>query len=577
VRVPQGEPAGDSNDRRAQLLADTGKLLASSLDPETTLESVAQLAVPEFADFCIVDLLDDHGQARRVAAAHFDPRERALLDELRRRYPPRWSSPAPAAQAIARGEPQFAPELTPEQLARLTVDAGHYDLMTRIGVRSSIAVPLYARGRTLGAISFGFARSGRSYHLADVRVAEELALRAALAIDNARLYAEADAARKSAELDRQRLDEALHQAEAANRAKDEFLAMLGHELRNPLAPIATAVQLLNMRRDPDARRPELAVIDRQVKHVIRLVDDLLDVSRITRGKVQLKRSRIEASQVVSDAVEMASPLLEQRRHHLTVSVARGGLPLDADDARLAQVVANLLTNAAKYTEPGGEISIAATVEDGEVVIRVRDNGRGIAGEMLSRIFELFVQGQRSPDRAEGGLGLGLALVRSLVELHGGSVSAHSDGPGCGSEFVVRLPEAPVESAAPDVAAVVSPAGGFSPQKRVLLVDDNGDAAELLGEVLRSAGHQVAIAHDGPEALGLLQQFHPEVAVLDIGLPVMDGYELARRLRKSFRQLRCIAVTGYGQETDRARSRQAGFELHLVKPVDVSALLQAVGH
>jgi signal transduction histidine kinase len=375
-------------------------------------------------------------------------------------------------------------------------------------------------------------------------------------------------------MQREAAEAARLEAEAASRAKDEFLAMLGHELRNPLAPIATAVQLL--RGDCKAGR-ELEVIERQVKHLTRLVDDLLDVSRITRGKIQLKRSRVEAARIVENAVEMASPLLEQRRHRLTINVPRDGLPLLADDARLAQVVANLVTNAAKYTEPGGSITLSAASEDGLVVIRVRDDGRGIAPEMLSRVFELFVQGQRSPDRAEGGLGLGLALVRSLVELHGGSVEARSEGVGRGSEFIVRLPPAAARSEAVPAEPAPRAAAEGNPAKRVLVVDDNQDAAELLGEVLRTAGHEVQIAHDGPEALGLLRRFLPQVAVLDIGLPVMDGYELARRLRAAPRlaRLRCIAVTGYGQETDRARSRDAGFELHLVKPVDLSTLLQAL--
>jgi signal transduction histidine kinase len=683
------------SEQRAQFLAEAGKLLAASLDPEQTLKVVAQLVVPELADVCVVDLLEPDGvTVRRVAGAHANPTLAPILDELRRRYPPRRGSPAPAAQAIADGRAHFYPELTRAELARITVDAGHLDLMVRLGVRSHIAVPLTARGRTLGALAIAYAGSGRRYRRSDVLLAEELAARVALAIDNARLYATAHAAQRSSDVDRLRLhalvaqapawvfllrgaehrlelcnaagarmlgnptslgqplaellpaslrahlplwdrvyqngealearevtatliaedgsveercfnfalqplragdgtvvgvssfafdvsgevlarksiDLALHDAEAANRAKDEFLAMLGHELRNPLAPIATAVQL--MQTHPGNRR-ELEVIDRQVKHVIRLVDDLLDVSRITRGKVQLKKARIEASQVVCNAVEMASPLLEQRQHRLTVSVAQDGLPLLADDARLAQVLANLLTNAAKYTEPGGEISVAAEAAEGQIQISVRDNGRGIASDILPRIFDLFVQGQRSPDRAEGGLGLGLALVRSLVELHGGSVAAHSDGPGRGSEFVVRLPRASEDDLGVESPVPYHRAAGRQLRKRVLLVDDNQDAAELLCEVLRSVGHHVEVAHDGPAALGLVSRFHPEVAVLDIGLPVMDGYELARRLRGQLDRLRCIAVTGYGQETDHARSRQAGFDLHLVKPVDLSVLLRAL--
>jgi PAS domain S-box-containing protein len=365
------------------------------------------------------------------------------------------------------------------------------------------------------------------------------------------------------------------EAEAASRAKDEFLAMLGHELRNPLSPIVVALQLLRL-RDGARWSRELQVIERQVDHLLRLVDDLLDVSRITRGKIELKREPVELAGAIAKAIEMASPLLEQRRHHLRHDVP-AGLWVHGDAVRLAQVVANLLTNAAKYTEPGGTIAITARSEADALVVSVADTGMGIEPQLLPHLFELFVQGARPPDRAEGGLGLGLALVKSLVELHGGTVQARSEGRGRGSEFVVRLPALPPLSLqAPTTAP--TPARPWRTTERprqVLVVDDNRDAADLLAETLRAAGHQVEVAHDGPDALARLERFRPEVAVLDIGLPVMDGYELAVRLRDRVAGVHLLALTGYGQDRDRERSRAAGFAHHFVKPIDPDRLLEAV--
>ena len=368
------------------------------------------------------------------------------------------------------------------------------------------------------------------------------------------------------------LARAREDAEIANRAKDEFLAMLGHELRNPLAPILTALQLLQL-RGIDAGERERNVIERQVKHIVSLVDDLLDVSRITRGKLQLHRVPVELADVVAKAIETASPLLDQQRHTLDVTVPKRGLTVNADLGRLAQVIANLLTNAAKYTEPGGKIAVTGRRELDEVVLSVVDNGIGIASDMLPRIFDSFVQDRQALDRARGGLGLGLAIVKSLVSLHDGSVTADSGGPGRGASFTVRLPfdggrvadTAERSAANPRVVASSAP-------KRILVVDDNEDAALMLASGLTAYGHDVRVTRDGPTALSLIDGWEPEVAVLDLGLPVMDGYELARRLAERCEALpRLIAVTGYGQEQDRSRSAEAGFAAHLVKPVEIAAL------
>jgi PAS domain S-box-containing protein len=374
----------------------------------------------------------------------------------------------------------------------------------------------------------------------------------------------------------------LKQAEAAlreaDRRKDEFLALLSHELRNPLAPILTAAQIMQMRGDVATPR-EREVIIRQADHLVRLVDDLLDVSRVARGKVTLTKRPLELAVVVMKAVEATAPAFEERRHRLNLSVSPRGLPVNADEVRLTQVVSNLLTNAARYTAPGGRVDVRASREGDEVVLTVRDNGTGIEPELLPHVFSMFVQAPRGPDRLEGGLGLGLSLVRSLTALHGGTVSAASDGAGQGSEFTVRLPA----SASPDESVSASaevrrrpPAAATG--RRVLVVDDNRDGAEMIAGLLEESGYEVQIAGDASQALSVAGAFSPHVAILDIGLPVMDGYALGRELRArggSFAPT-LIALSGYGQEQDQRRSAEAGFTFHLVKPVDAQRLTHLVG-
>jgi two-component system CheB/CheR fusion protein len=361
----------------------------------------------------------------------------------------------------------------------------------------------------------------------------------------------------------------------ADRRKDEFLAMLAHELRNPLAPIRNAVHVLKLLgpADPNLRRAG-DMIERQVRHLARLVDDLLDVSRITRGKIQLQKEKLDLATVVARAVEESRPLIDARGHRLRVTLPPQPVWLVGDATRLVQVLANLLNNAAKYTEEGRDIGLMVEHGQGEAVVRVRDTGLGIPADLLPRVFDLFTQGDRSLARSEGGLGVGLTVVRSLVEMHGGSVSAHSDGPGTGSEFVVRLPALRVKAASPeDDGEAQRAAAPPSPSRRVLVVDDNHDTADSLAVLLKVGGHQVRTAHDGPAALEEAASFRPEVVLLDIGLPRMDGYEVARRLREEvgLRGALLVAVTGYGQEEDRRRAEEAGFQVHLVKPADPGAV------
>jgi CheY-like chemotaxis protein/anti-sigma regulatory factor (Ser/Thr protein kinase) len=341
-------------------------------------------------------------------------------------------------------------------------------------------------------------------------------------------------------------------------------------LRNPLAAIRNGIQVFRLVGPEDANLVWARdVIDRQVQHLSRLVDDLLDVSRAARGKVQLQKVPLELTSVVARAVETSRPLVEARRQHLAVELPDEPVRLEGDLTRLAQVLANLLNNAAKYTDEGGQIWLSAERAGGTVVLRVRDTGIGIATEVLPSVFDLFVQADRSLARSEGGLGIGLTLVKRLVELHGGTVEAHSEGPGRGSEFVVRLPA--LRGARPPQPRRGGGAGaGPPPRRRVMVVDDNADAAASLALLLRLRGHEVATAADGLATLELARSFRPEVVLLDLGLPGMDGYEVARRLRAEaeLATVRFVAMTGHGHEEDRRRCREAGFAEHLMKPADL---------
>ncbi len=357
---------------------------------------------------------------------------------------------------------------------------------------------------------------------------------------------------------------------AADRRKDQFLAMLAHELRNPLAPIRNAVELMRQVETIDPSfQPSREMVERQVKNLARLVDDLLDVSRITQGSIRLRKEVVDLKTILERAADTTRPLIESRAHELTLDLPREPIRLEADPTRLEQVVANLLNNAAKYTMPGGRISLSAARDGREAVIRVRDNGIGVPPDVLGRVFEAFVQNDGSLARSEGGLGIGLTLVRSLVEMHGGRVEASSPGLGQGSEFVVRLP-----ARLPPTAATTAPTDETDPRPlarpvRILVVEDNLDAAESLATLLRVWGHDVQVVHDGLQALDAARELRPEVVLLDIGLPGLDGYQVARRLREDIGldSSLLVAMTGYGQPEDRRRSREAGIHHHFVKPVE----------
>ncbi len=533
-----------------RLLADAGATLGGSLDYHSTLHHLTHLLVPRLADWCAVDLLTEAGVLERVSIHHADPRKVALANELFTRFPPRREDPYGAWHVIESREPEWAPEIGDEVLESVAHDPDHLELLRGLTLRSFICVPLIARDVPLGVLTLAYAESGRRYGASDVDLATDLARRAAVAVDNAQLY---------------------KQMRAEDRRKDEFLATLAHELRNPLAPIRTGLSLLRVTTDPGEVEKTRQVMERQLGHMVRLIDDLLDLSRVTRGRLQLETERLELQSVVGTAIEASRPLLEDAGVRLEVRLPEAPIVVEADGTRLSQVLSNLLNNASKFTGRGGRVEIEAGAEGSDVVIRVRDNGAGIPPEMLTHIFEMFVQAGEPGTQNQNGLGIGLTLVRRLVELHGGRVWAESEGTGRGSTFVVRLPRARGASATTPVPRPLTAGAveGPAPARRVLIVDDNTDAADMLATLFAFDGHDVRTAHSGPAALDAIRDFRPDVAFLDIGLPGMNGYELARRLRAEpqLEGMTLVALTGWGQDQDRRRSTEAGIDHHLTKPVD----------
>jgi PAS domain S-box-containing protein len=538
----------------SRYLAEASAALASVVDYESTLQKVANLAVPYFADWSAVDMAED-GNLRRLAVAHQDAEKIRLAHELMRQYPPDPQAPGGVVAVLRSGKPEIVSEITDELLVQGAKDERHLRLIRSLGLKSYICVPLVVSGNTLGALTFATAESGRRYTNADLALATDLAHRAAVAIENTQLY------------------QALRDTD---RRKDEFLATLAHELRNPLAPIRNSLQILKMPRvDADTMDRSLDMMERQVHQLVRLVDDLLDVSRVMRGKIDLRKEPTELAAVVARAVETVQPLVDSQGHQLSIRLPRESLPIDADPVRLAQVIGNLLTNAAKYTEPNGRIWLTAESADGAAILRVRDNGIGIAPQMLPRIFDLFVQVDHTATKSQGGLGIGLTLVKNLVEMHNGSIDAHSAGLGRGSEFVVRLPLSARMAdkknsleAGQRLHEAPSPSG-----YRLLVVDDNQDAANSLASLLKLQGHEVRVAYSGMAAVEITKTYSPDAVFMDIGMPGMDGYETARRVREqpSLGTVVMVALTGWGQQEDRRRSAEAGFDYHLVKPPEPTAV------
>jgi PAS domain S-box-containing protein len=565
LRNAEGEVVGASklshdisqrkrSERALQLYSDAGTVLSAVLDEASMLARLARVAVPGFADWCVVSIVEAHGRIVTVGHAHSDPEQQKVLDELLERYPLNWSSSSIDVSVLRSGQPELISDMPAAVLDAMAEDGPYRRLIDRLGPRSALSVPIVIRGKPVGVISFATASANRRYVLEDVEVAVEFSRRAAHAIENARLY--------------QDLRE-------AQRQKDDFLAMLAHELRNPLAAIQYANAIARLSDQPTPEAAEAShTIDRQVKNLAHLIDDLLDVSRITRDKIQLKKEAVDGATIVRRAVASIQPLIASRKHELQVDIADGELPLEADPTRLEQILVNLLSNAAKYTPEGGRIAIRSFAEGKQAVFEVQDNGIGIPFDALPRVFELFTQVDKSLDRSQGGLGIGLTVVRRLTEMHGGTVQVDSAGLGQGSVFTVRLPlaDGSTNASQPHQHGISQ-----SRSLKILVVDDNLDTANSVATLLRMAGHDVNLAHDGPAALATARATRPEVIVLDIGLPGIDGYTVARTLRddESFAGLRLIAVSGYGQPDDRRRSQEAGFDEHLVKPVEFESLLAAL--
>jgi signal transduction histidine kinase/DNA-binding response OmpR family regulator len=549
VREQAARAAAEEATRRSLFLAEASTTLANSLDFAATRSGLLRLVVPTLADLAGVTLAGQHGLPYQTEIARVSTEN----GEVRIQSADAATGANDALRMAVERVLESGKAETLQNVAGPNSDAGA-ETGAEPPLRTVAVMPLLARGRILGALTLAQGLSGRDLSPADLALAEDLAGRAAVALDNARLY---------------------HEVQEADRHKNEFLAMLAHELRNPLAPIRSAVQVIHS--DAANHRQQkwaCEVIERQVQQMVRMVDDLLDVSRITRGKITLRTESIDVAAVIADAVETSKPLIDTRRHGLDVALPPEPLRTRGDAARLGQVIANLLNNAAKYTEEGGRIWVTAERSMAEVVIKVRDTGVGVPREMLARIFEPFTQVDRSLDRSQGGLGIGLTLARRLIELHGGQIEAHSNGPGAGCEFIVRLPVL-TESVGVNVATNGQHPETVSalPPLRTLIVDDNVDGAESLAILLQARGLEVRTAYDGPSGLAVATQFRPRIVLLDIGLPGMDGYEVARRLRQipALEGMLLIALSGYGQSEDRKRSLEAGFDHHLVKPVATEQL------
>ena len=548
--------------RRSEFLAFASRELGASLDLEEGMHRLLDVTAPALADAALLCVAVESEQILlcRSAPSTGDASERPVTRALSSLH----ALPIALREAIehvgGEGREIDLPiwESSPSE---------ENSYLWPPGLRSARVLPIKAGTHTFGVLLLGSKRPAPAYGAADQAMLAELAGRAGMALENARLY-------WSLKQEIAKTREAEEKLLEASRRKDEFLAMLSHELRNPLAPIRNAVELLRRIAPSDPRLVWARdVVDRQVTHMAQLVDELLDVSRITQGKITIRKETLELEKVIAHALETARPLIEARGHKLELDLPSSPVWMVGDFARLAQVVANLLNNAAKYTPEGGHIELSAKAAEGEVTLVVRDNGMGIDRELLPRVFELFSQGERSLDRSLGGLGVGLTVVQRLVELHQGRVEVSSDGPGKGARFSIVLPcisEVPQENDNKQSAYQEKIA---AEGRRILVVDDNVDAAESIAVLLRMEGHEVKTVTDGQQALACSRVFAPSAVVLDIGLPGMNGYELARRLREmpETRRALFIALTGYGQREDRALAAEAGFHHHFIKPADPRAI------
>lgn len=558
VREQSARAAAEEATRRASFLAEASKVLSSSLDVDSLMAGATRLLVPVLAEMSAIILVVARGSSLVQTACA--PEWNA--DELRQSIVGDSVWVRAIDEVLATGQHKMIGKMSFGARNPSRPDGQAPGVGVPCDAEHVLMLPLVARGKTHGVVCLALATPGKDFGNADIALAWDMAGRVAMALDNCLLF---------------------KKIQEADQRKNEFLATLSHELRNPLAPMRTALHSMHLSGVWPAEAGALRdMLERQIEHMSRLVDDLLDVARVNQGKIELRKEKVDLAAKITRVLETCRPPIERAGLQLCVSLSRQRVWVYGDRVRLQQILENLLTNAGKYTKPGGRIDVSLGSEQGEAVIRIRDTGIGIAPEMLPKIWEMFAQADDSSNRAKSGLGIGLSLARQLVHLHAGRIVAASEGLGKGSEFTVRLPL--MTGAAPEIAAADAACPEKAPAspmaRRILVVDDNADAADSLGVLLGIWGHKVEIAHNGISALQLARTFDPELVFLDIGLPEMNGYDVARRLREEAgaATAKLIALSGYGSERDHLRSRQAGFDLHLVKPVDprrLSAVIDSV--
>jgi PAS domain S-box-containing protein len=548
-----------------QYLAEVSKVLSRSLDYQATLNQVAYLMVPHLADWCTVHVLKEDDIIQPLATAHVDPEKVKWANEINAKYPLDPNEPRGTAQVLRTGQSELYPYIPDELLVEAARDAEHLRLLRQVGFRSVMIVPMQAHGKTLGTLSFVAAESKRSYDQTDLALAEELARRAALAVENACLY-------QTAQQEREK-------AEAANRIKDEFLAILSHELRSPLNPILGWTKLLQTRTlDEATRQRALETIERNAKLQTQLIEDLLDVSRILRGKIVLNVCPVNLVTTIEAALETVRLAAETKNIQIQKNFAPDVGLVSGDSARLQQIIWNLLSNAVKFTPSGGQVEVRLERVNSYAQIRVQDTGRGISPEFLPHVFDYFRQEDGKTTRRFGGLGLGLAIVRHLTELHGGTIQAESPGEELGATFTVCLPLM-VEGLPPLETRSFTNASADLSQLQVLVVDDEADMRELVLIILEQQGAQVSVAASAAEALTLLDRLQPDILLSDIGMPDMDGYMLMQQVRSRSPEqgglIPAIALTAYAAEVDQRQALAAGFQQHIPKPVEPERLIQAI--
>lgn len=552
-------------ERAQQFLSESSAVLASSLDYQTTLEQVAQLTVPELADWCTVHIVEEDGAIGQIAVAHVNPAKLEWAHQIRDKYPLDRQAERGAALTLRTGQSDLIPEIPDKLLVHAAKDPEHLEILRQVGFSSVMTVPLRSQARIIGVISFISAESGRRYTAADLQLAEELAHRASLAIENAQLY-------QAAQRDRTK-------AEAANRIKDEFLAVLSHELRSPLNPILGWTRLLRSRQlDATKTDQALETIERNARLQSQLIEDLLDVSCILQGKLTLNVAPVNLVTTLEAAAETVRLAAEAKRIHIQTTLNAIAGQVLGDTNRLQQVIWNLLSNAVKFTPAGGQVAITLEQVDAYAQIQVRDTGKGIHPDFLPHVFDYFRQEDSTTTRQFGGLGLGLAIVRQLTELHGGLVWVDSPGQDLGATFTVLLPLNLEGQAQPSATEPLKKATDLT-GLRVLVVDDEADMRELASFVLTQAGAEVATATSAMQALSQLNQSVPDLLLCDIGMPEMNGYALIQQIRKRRHDqggnIPAIALTAYAEEVNQQQALAAGFQLHLVKPIEPDLLVGAI--